>query len=207
MYRDLNWWGIVIGLTALACSLPLTILGNILTPRLLNWWASSSLKMRNWWANRSLKSLIGSIAKLKQTLSEMEELPPLTETEEAILASNELNRKMIWGFGSFGLVSVLLFVLSTVSSRPSVPMPLLIRPGEFITVSGQTFRRIFLIFIAFAMTANYFIYALETWDLTNFRRQRSPYERERIRIQIAVLEGKLTIRNNAHGASNKNVIR
>jgi hypothetical protein len=42
--KDVGTWGIVLGALALLLAVPLSIIGNILTPKFLNWWAERSIE-------------------------------------------------------------------------------------------------------------------------------------------------------------------
>jgi hypothetical protein len=101
--HDLSWWSLIIALAALALTIPLTILGNIITPALLNWWSG-----------RSVASLALRIAKLGDQLKGYEALPPLDEPMALLLkaASNLIDLALFililvtlvyWQVGTFAL--------------------------------------------------------------------------------------------------------
>jgi hypothetical protein len=63
-----------LAIAALILAVPLSVVGNLLTPIL-----------RNWWAQRSVASLQKRIAELEGLVSDMGKNTPLSEVEEAIL--------------------------------------------------------------------------------------------------------------------------
>jgi len=83
---QLAFWGFVLALAALLATVPLAILGNILTP-----------KVKDWWASRSFKSLQSRIARLEQ------ELTTAPTIEECLVSAL---KKSLWGL--FMLVCLVL---------------------------------------------------------------------------------------------------
>ena len=61
---DRTTWGLVIGIVALILAFPLSLLANIVTP-----------SIKNWWAERSVKSLKKRIVKLEAEFSRMKTFP------------------------------------------------------------------------------------------------------------------------------------
>ena len=76
--HDLSWWSFVVSVSALVLCIPLTVFGNILTPKLLNWWAE-----------RSIFSTRNRITALEKQLSDYEQFQPLSEAEDWILRGIE----------------------------------------------------------------------------------------------------------------------
>lgn len=94
MWKDLGLWGLIVGIAAILLTVPLSMLGNILTPRFLNWWSE-----------RSVSSLSRRIMRLERQLAETRKLPPISDGEEQIL------RTVTW----IGITLVQLIGMSMVS--------------------------------------------------------------------------------------------
>lgn len=92
--KDEGTWGIILAIAALVLAFPLTVIGNLVTP-----------KIRNWWAKRSVSTLEARIAKLKAELSKMDGVVPFSR-EHAFLLK--------W-FTSF-LQSILILTLCLIGS-------------------------------------------------------------------------------------------
>jgi hypothetical protein len=86
--KDPGAWGLVLGIAAILLAIPLSVIGNLLTP-----------KFRNWWASRSRSALERRIKALKAELGVMETYPALSETEDQILTSGQVTHYLIWSLG------------------------------------------------------------------------------------------------------------
>lgn len=75
MPRDLATWGIILSIAAIALAIPLSVIGNLLTP-----------KVRNWWAGRSAKAMRRRINELEENLADMEKYSLISEVEEEMLS-------------------------------------------------------------------------------------------------------------------------
>src|SRR5438445_11974470 len=73
LHRDLGWWGFVISIIALISAYPLSLLANLTTPSL-----------KNWWAERSTASLTKRIGKLEAQLAGCMQYQALSEGEDYI---------------------------------------------------------------------------------------------------------------------------
>jgi len=71
--HDASSWGLFISILALILAFPLSLLANLLTPRI-----------RNWWAERSINSLTHRIADLEKELAGLQE-PVISDGEDRIL--------------------------------------------------------------------------------------------------------------------------
>lgn len=69
--HDIAFW---LAVAALVLALPFSLLGNILTPLLLNWFST-----------RTRASLEKRIAKLEKKLAELETYPPIDEAQDRII--------------------------------------------------------------------------------------------------------------------------
>ena len=73
---DRNTWGLIFSVAALVLAFPLSLLANLLTP-----------KLRNWWAERSVKTLSARINQLEWELMDAERFPMMTEVEDRLFAA------------------------------------------------------------------------------------------------------------------------
>jgi hypothetical protein len=104
VHPDLNFWSVVIGILALTLSLPLGIAGNLLAPR-----------VADWWSRRSKASLGKRIEKLERELNRLEAEPLLTKNEETIARMLE---QIVFAFGS--LFGVIIFIIYRLTHGPYV---------------------------------------------------------------------------------------
>ena len=107
MHNDLTTWSFILALAALVLTLPLAILGTLLTPR-----------VEDWWAKRSERSLTKRINKLETKLASLDGKTPLTEIEEKILEALD---RTIFIFG-YLIASVILLIYRSTNS-PYVHFP------------------------------------------------------------------------------------
>jgi hypothetical protein len=73
-HKDLGWWGFVIAVVALLLAYPFSLLANLTSPT-----------VKNWWAARSRAGLQKRIRTLARELAVMEQNPPLTHAEYGAL--------------------------------------------------------------------------------------------------------------------------
>ncbi len=71
---DRTTWGLILSVAALIGAFPLSLLANLATPGI-----------RNWWAERSISSLGRRIVALERELEEIEKTPVISDGEERIL--------------------------------------------------------------------------------------------------------------------------
>jgi hypothetical protein len=69
-----SWWGLALAIAALVIMIPANVVSNVLTPLLLNWFAT--------WSSAALEK---RIAKLEKQLAELEKDPAIDEVQEQIL--------------------------------------------------------------------------------------------------------------------------
>jgi hypothetical protein len=70
---DRTTWGLIIAVAALVLAVPLSVIGNLITPYL-----------RDWWSRRSAASLKERIATKEKELHRISALPEMTEHEELV---------------------------------------------------------------------------------------------------------------------------
>lgn len=107
--KDLGWWGFWIGLLALFLAVPLAVIGNILTPKILNWWAA-----------RSRAALEKRIAKLEAELADMDSKETITLIEGHTLSQIEMLRRSVIAATHYILGAIFasgLFVLKNAENR------------------------------------------------------------------------------------------
>lgn len=86
--KDSGSWGVFLAILALVLTVPLSIIGNILTP-----------KFQNWWARRSRLGLEQRINSLRTELAELSKYPLLSDTEEFILINGQVTQAIILALG------------------------------------------------------------------------------------------------------------
>lgn len=115
LHRDLGWWGLLVGVLGvfiaifgIFATIPVTVLGNLITPY-----------VQNLWAARSRLSLQKRIADLEIQLAEMEALEPVTTIEIYNLRKSEELEDALLASVHLVLVGILLAVLATTTEFPS----------------------------------------------------------------------------------------
>ncbi len=92
-----DYVGLILSVAALIGAFPLSLLANLATP-----------SIRNWWAERSISSLGRRIVALERELEEIEKTPVISDGEERIL------RALTWlGFILMQMVGFFLLIVST----------------------------------------------------------------------------------------------
>jgi membrane protein implicated in regulation of membrane protease activity len=104
----MGWWGLVIGIVAIALTIPLGIVANIITPVLISWlatWTDSSLRRR--------------IARLEEGFARLEkECPLMTSTEEQFLLGILCVVQLLsFGLHMFGLAAL---IVATMVKSPAI---------------------------------------------------------------------------------------
>src|SRR6267142_6869181 len=92
-------WTIGLWIAALVLALPISMLANIFTP-----------KVSNWWSERSIASLKLRIAKLESNLATVQETPPWSPFEHSVMYALERIGWLIMSVGT--LIAGLVIVLS-----------------------------------------------------------------------------------------------
>lgn len=95
--HDAGGWGLFISILALILAFPLSLLANLLTPRI-----------RNWWAERSIASLTYRIGDLEKELAGLQE-PVISDGEDRILRAVTFIGAMLTQFVGFLILFALLF--------------------------------------------------------------------------------------------------
>src|SRR6266550_4235035 len=118
MHHDLAWWGVFLAVVALIAMLPVSILANILTP-----------KLKNWWAERSEASTRKRIETLEKILADYE------QNYKELSASEDYILKGIEALGMVGTVCI--EILAVVLLVVVWTLPLIINtPGNIRFVLG-----------------------------------------------------------------------
>jgi Tfp pilus assembly protein PilN len=107
---DRATWAIIIGIAAIVLGFPLSLLANLLTP-----------KIRNWWAERSVAALKKRIVKLDKALAKMQRLPLLSEDQTDLFAVVEIVTLAI-----VGMIWCCLGILHVLSESLANPSPYLV---------------------------------------------------------------------------------
>ncbi len=94
--KDLGTWGVIIGIIALVLAYPLSLLANITSPRLQNWWAA-----------RSRRSLAARIKVLESQLASSQ-MPGAEEMVRLILRFIVVILTFIWVSANVILLSLIL---------------------------------------------------------------------------------------------------
>ena len=169
LHHDLSWWSFVLAALALVLMFPASIVANLVTPRL-----------KNWWAERSESSIRRRIEKLESELAKQEKAyPALTEAEDLLLMGIE-------ACGLIGAVGVqMLAVLIMVSGVVIVQLPKPLTIG--IRELGMPLTVLAVVSLLMSTLLVFLIFS----KLTRFRTDRSPRQRTAMRKSIAELKQKL----------------
>jgi heme A synthase len=161
-HRDLGWWGFVISLMALLGAYPLSLLANLTSPAL-----------KNWWAERSIASTRKRIDKLEKQLAEYMKDPALTEGEDYILRATEA-------------LSMLLALCVTMLAV------LLMSLAWFAPVTVSNHDKEPLVALALVGAVCAFLIGIVVFGrFSRFRRKRSPIDRNYLNKYIEELKKKL----------------
>lgn len=74
---DKSTWGLIVGFGAIILTIPLTIIGNLITPAIRNWWAGRSTPAR----------LAARISFLEYEFDKLVDEPPLSDAEQQTLVT------------------------------------------------------------------------------------------------------------------------
>jgi hypothetical protein len=113
MGLNVSGWSLVIGIVCIVFAIPLTVLGNLLTPRVRVWWAVRSLDT----ATKKLNGLVDLLKKLNDS-------PELTYSATVILRALQMITYCLFLLGYLTLLAV---VFATGADLP--PKPLHFHPG------------------------------------------------------------------------------
>jgi hypothetical protein len=161
---DLTKLGLVVAIVAILLAIPLSVLANLLTPRI-----------QNWWSQRSAKSLRSRIHKLQQELAEYQ---PYALIDEA-------SAYTLWGIFMISTMCLLLIrllaavafmVLMIGTHSEKINIPVLI---SLVVMLGS------IELFAYGLKKTFFK------ELNEFRWRHSPVRREDISNDIRKLQEKL----------------
>ena len=165
LHHDLSWWAFVLSVAAIVSAYPLSLLANLTSPAI-----------KNWWAERSVTSTRARIEKLEKQLADYEQSKELSELEDWALQAIE-------GIGTLGMVCVEILavaLLLTAATLPGVAGPSRpdIRPGLVILGLLSAFMGLLFQFLIFD-------------KLRRFRLKQSPSVRNGLRKSLEQLTAKL----------------
>jgi hypothetical protein len=162
MHHDLAWWGMFLAVLALILMLPVSIVANLLTPML-----------KNWWAQRSAASVRKRIEKLERQLADYEQYQELSEGLDYVLMATEA-LSMLLGLCVTMLCVTLLFLSEIAPPSMNVTEK---RPVVFLAL--------------FAGFAACLVGLVVFGKFSRFRQKRSPFNRNVLRNYIEKLKKKL----------------
>jgi hypothetical protein len=164
LHHDAAWWGLVLAIVGLALLLPASILANLLTPML-----------KNWWAERSVASTRKRIAKLEEELAQaVAEYPEPSETLYYT----------IWG------LELLLMVTSVIAST-GVLIVLILAGSPAMGFAGKT-KALAVVLEVVAILATTLVFTLVVPDYTRLRNKISPARRKNMKRSIDMLRRRLS---------------
>jgi len=141
---------------------PVSLLANLTTP-----------KLRNWWAERSRKSLELRIERLKATLAEAEKFKPITLTEDHILTGIENVATLIQ-------YSIQVLAGSGLTIASAYAGPIRFKLFWYLTA-----------FVYFLVIMNYSTSKMMMSGIRKYHRLFGPRERVGLQISIDELTAKL----------------
>jgi hypothetical protein len=169
IHHDLGWWGFVLGIAALVLTYPISLLANLTSPAI-----------KNWWAERSVASLQKRIRKLEQQLAEYDTREMLTEGMDRLLVGVEvlgfLTSMTLMLVDLAFLTGAMQLVLVNVMILPKVPLLTLIIATPILA---------FLLLLVIVIR------------VTRFRVKHSPWDREQLRSSLAQLTKKANQKSSA----------
>ena len=165
--HDLGWWSFICSVSALVLVIPMGVLVNVITPKLLNWWAE-----------RSTASTLKRIVALEKQLSNYEAFyAELSDVENWTLKGIEA----LGVLGSVGLLFICLdgIALATIYKPPQsflwrFPLPL-----EDLCLMGM-------------IIATFFLYSIFL-EMARYRKKRSPEVRRNLKLSIEKLKSRVHI--------------
>lgn len=168
LHHDLAWWAFVLSLAALVGAYPLSLLANLTSPAI-----------ENWWAERSVASTRKRIGRLEKQLVEYEQFQELGELEELVL-------KAIGGIGSLVVFCIELLAILTLLQAVSDPVI-----GHSHELAPPDIRFVLVMLGAIAAISGYLVQFLVLEKLGRFRKKRSPIDRKTLKNAIETLKAKL----------------
>jgi hypothetical protein len=171
LHHDLTWWAFVLSVVALVGTYPLSLLANLTSPAI-----------KNWWAERSAASTRKRIEKLEKELRECETYPLLGELEDAALKAIE----------AIGLLAAicLYFLAAILVANP----PMIRTTGSALIIGPPTtISRTMINSLATFGIATSFGFAILFRKFGRMREKRSPASRNALHESIDKLKAKLLV--------------
>jgi len=170
-----GWWGIFLSAVAILLAIPLSVVGNLLTPRL-----------RNWWAQRSVNSLRNRIINLEKRLAFVSvSYKEIGEFEDFVLELLDTLFYVVAG-GAECTGFALLVLSAPIRKRPEI--------------GRLEMAEIFL--VALLVAVIFMLAFVSTVMVRIFRRRHSPKIRREMRNLIASLKAKFERRTGRRSFSN-----
>ncbi len=79
VHHDLGWWGFVLAIVGIVLTYPISLLANLTSPAI-----------KDWWATRSVTALRQRVDRVGRTLEDYEQYTELSEEGELIVSAIEL---------------------------------------------------------------------------------------------------------------------
>lgn len=170
--HDLNWWSFILAVTALISTVPLTVFGNLITPRL-----------KDWWSTRSTSSLKRRIAKLQDELEGYERDYNLVDETEAFI---------LRGISVLGNICILIVELIGLTYWV---VDLTFDHADSGKMGGAAMLIRLIILIGPIFLLSYLLKKRYFAKLDKYRIPRSPHVRTDLASTIAKLQEKLSVLN------------
>jgi hypothetical protein len=163
--KDRGEWGFWIGIAAFVLAYPFSLLANLTSGRL-----------QNWWARRSQESLKREIGRSKERLALLKQLPLISETEDELIVATQFTHDLLGGIGYFALVTAMVVVSFVFKTM---------HPNTLL------FRRIFSLLVLISVLLGMFRYWKSTVRLRKYRGLHSPRLRNQLETTIHTFEAEL----------------
>ena len=168
-----TWWGIFLSAAAIILTIPLSVVGNLVTPAL-----------KNWWAARSEASLKKRIANLEAMLARCEQIPPISDAAHIGLVSMQF---ILAGLGMLTLLGQLLLQFTIEIAQASSPPAS--APKSLPSAIAQLPLQAHFVFALSLMIT--FILMFAAGRIGGFLQVRSPYARRTMASSLEKLRAKL----------------
>jgi amino acid transporter len=162
LHHDRDWWALVISIVALAGAYPLSLLANLTSPSL-----------KNWWAERSVAAIRERIQQLEKQLEDYEQYEQLTEGDDYILRATEaLGMLFLVCTAMLALVLLSLLAIMSPTVRANYQAAIVA-----LAITGPLF--------------SFVVSAIAFGNYSTFRTKRSKRDREILRQYLNKLRGTL----------------
>jgi hypothetical protein len=168
--KDKGTWGLLLAAIAIVLAIPLSMVGNILTPKFLNWWAE-----------RSVASTRKRIDGLEKRLAELEkDHPVMNEVEEYLMKGIEAGGFLV--VLCLELIAAILLVVTGLALSLTPP-----KINDHVAVLSMTASML-------AAGAGYVVAYFVFKKIADFRKERSPSRRTALKTAVKELRTRLVER-------------